>query len=100
MRYSGSILAFTLLIGTSAAAQQAQPAKSPGDVIVTGERPREKKICTRIVPTGSIMPQTICKTPEEIEYDRARGLALIERLRNERTADQQLKGNRDTAGER
>jgi hypothetical protein len=85
-----AILFFSALAAVPGAAQQG---KSPEDVIVTGERPREKKICTRVVPTGSIMPQTICQTQEQVEYERVRSLSLKERMRNERIAEDQLRVN-------
>jgi hypothetical protein len=99
MRYSALLLAPLFLTGAPSAAQQSaagngQTPHKPETVVVTGEQPKEnKKVCQRTVPTGSIMPQTVCRTQAESEEIRDRSLAEMERIRKERRDDQQLRVN-------
>jgi len=73
----------------AAAGPGANPTPVPDDVTVTGKRPdRDKRVCVSDVTTGSIMPKTICKTKGEWEEQRQRGLAAIQRLKDDRNAQQ------------
>jgi hypothetical protein len=99
MRYSALLLASWLLTGTPSAAQQSaagngQTQRKPETVVVTGEQPKEnKKVCQRVVPTGSIMPQTVCRTQAQTEEIRDRSLAETDRMKRERRVEDQLRWN-------
>ena len=78
-----------------AVAGQAQPgnipAPKPDDVTVVGKQPpRSKLVCERIVVTGSIKSQKICKTQAEFDRVRNDSLTEIERLRDEQSRNQQM----------
>ena len=99
MRYSALLLASSLLTGTPSAAQQsaagnAQAQRKPETVVVTGEQPKEnKKVCQRIVPTGSIMPQTVCRTQAESEQIRERSLVELQRISDRQRDEDQTRVN-------
>ena len=71
----------------TAAEPGASPLPKPDEVTVTGKRlEQDKRVCVSDVTTGSIMPKTICKTKGEWEEQRQRGLAAIQRLKDDRNA--------------
>ena len=79
----------TLCPATTATAAEpgSSPPPAPGDVTVTGKRlEQDRRVCVSDVTTGSIMPKTICRTKGEWEEQRQRGLAAIQRLKDDRDA--------------
>jgi hypothetical protein len=101
MRHWTPILPFLLLAGTPAASQQpardnAQTPQPPQHVIVTGDKPKQaKKVCVRSVPTGSIMPQTTCRTQEEWDEAKAASLRNFQILKDQ----QQTQRNTQTSAD-
>ena len=78
-----------------AVATQAPPGNSPvskpDDVTVVGKQPaRNKLVCERFIPTGSIKAEKICRTQAEFDQLRNDSLAEIERLRDEQSRNRQM----------
>ena len=68
-------LALVLCTSSTAAAPQARP----GDIVVEGKRAeRDRPLCKRTIPTGSILRATTCKTRGEWEQQRQRDIATLE----------------------
>jgi hypothetical protein len=100
MFYSALLLASSLLTGTPSGAQQSaagngQMHRKPETVVVTGDPPKKnKKVCQTVVPTGSIMPQTVCRTEAESEQIRERSLVELERMSDLQREDHQIRENK------
>jgi hypothetical protein len=45
------------------------------------DKPKEKKICHREVPTGSITPVRVCRTQAEIDTETTQGQAQLDDMR-------------------
>jgi hypothetical protein len=74
-----ALITLALILGTSSTA--AAPQARPGDIIVEGNRAaRDKTLCKRSVPTGSILRATTCKTRGEWEEQRQRDVAALETI--------------------
>ena len=72
-----ALITLALVLGTSSTAAQSQAR--PGDIVVEGQRAqRDKTLCKRTVPTGSILRATTCKTQGEWEQQRQRDIATLE----------------------
>ena len=88
-RWRGRLVIALAACGSAAAAQTAPPAP---EVVVEGQRlPQNKRVCKTGTTTGSIVPSRTCRTAAEWEAIRARGLALLEQLRNDQDLEQHLR---------
>ena len=88
-------VAASTLLTPVAVAGQTPPANVPtpklDDVTVIGQQPaRSKLICERIVVTGSIKSQKICRTQAEFDQLRTDSLTEIERMRDEQSRNRQM----------
>jgi hypothetical protein len=80
-------LGASLLAGTTAAAPQqpSDTAQQQRPIVVTG-----KPICQSMVPTGSILPQTVCKTAAQWEADRDASLVTIHEIARRREMEHNI----------
>ena len=67
-----------------------EPSAGPEDeedseIVVEGEVPeKDRKVCVRERPTGSIVTKRVCRTQGEIEEQRRRSLETLETFRQDR----------------
>lgn len=87
-----------------AAGERATPPRD-SDITVTGEREAERRreeenrvVCRREVRTGSMMPQTTCRSAAEWARIRERSIEQLERSRADRRSRDHTNANRDAAG--
>ena len=80
-------MAIMLLAQAAAAAQpDAAVPQARKPIVVEGNR----RTCTTIVATGSILPRTVCKTAEEWDRERDASKRLIDQRAREQTTYQQI----------
>jgi len=92
MRRLIMIVAAGVMLFPAAAAADPVTPPAPDEVTVTGKRPdQDKRVCKSDVTTGHIMPKTVCKTKGEWEEERQRGLAQVQRLKDDRTREQHVR---------
>jgi hypothetical protein len=78
---------FVALVPVSAAAQDdAEPTAGP--------KAPEKKICRRVVPTGSVMAKTTCHTKAEWDAMSAKGRSDLDRQINQERMRNNVQSNR------
>ena len=70
--------------GARATGTTAEPPRKP--IVVEGNR----RSCTTIVETGSILPKTVCKTAIEWDEQRAASKRLIDQRAREQTTYLQI----------
>jgi hypothetical protein len=86
-----------------AAGERATPPRNDdGSITVTGEREAERRreeenriVCRREVRTGSMMPQTTCRSAAEWARIRERSIEQLERTRADRRSRDHTNANRD-----
>jgi hypothetical protein len=77
------------LLAQAATPSQPEATTAPASrkpIVVEGNR----RTCTTIVATGSILPRTVCKTAAEWEQDRAASKRLIDQRAREQTTYLQI----------
>ncbi|HEX8653601.1 MAG TPA: hypothetical protein VF693_00050 [Allosphingosinicella sp.] len=84
-----------------AAGERATPPRD-SDITVTGEREAERRredenrvVCRREVRTGSMMPQTTCRSAAEWARIRERSIEQLDRMRADRRSRDHTNANRD-----
>ncbi|MEA3016274.1 MAG: hypothetical protein QOI38_996 [Sphingomonadales bacterium] len=84
-----------------AAGERAAPS-ADSDITVTGEREAERRreeenrvVCRREVRTGSMMPQTTCRSAAEWARIRERSIQQLDRMRADRRSRDNTNANRD-----
>lgn len=84
-----------------AAGERTTPPRE-GDITVTGEREAERRreeenriVCRREVRTGSMMPQTTCRSAAEWTRIRERSVEQLDRMRADRRSRENTNANRD-----
>jgi hypothetical protein len=84
-----------------AAGEGATPPRD-SDITVTGEREAERRreeenrvVCRREVRTGSMMPQTTCRSAAEWARIRERSVEQLDRMRADRRSRDNTNANRD-----
>lgn len=70
--------------GASPADPAASPPRKP--IVIEGNR----RTCTTIVETGSILPKTVCKAADEWDRERAASKQLIDQRAREQTTYLQI----------
>ncbi|HEX8363739.1 MAG TPA: hypothetical protein VF603_00470 [Allosphingosinicella sp.] len=83
-----------------AAGERATPSRD--DITVTGEREAERRrqeeervVCRREVRTGSMMPQTTCRSAAEWARIRERSIQELDRMRADRRSRDHTRAVRD-----
>ncbi len=83
------------------AAAQTSPAPAgtgQDGIVVKGKKPaKDKRVCKRSTPTGSVIPVTVCRTAGDWDAETEKGLVLREQLAKDRRARQftaESQGNR------
>lgn len=71
-----SALTVALVLGACAA---TPPKPANGPPLAATAKP--KLVCTREVPTGTILPVTVCRTPEEIEQRRQHDMDSMDKAK-------------------
>lgn len=77
------LLAVALSCGAAATAQ-SQPQTAAPAPVAKGEEP--KKICRRVVPTGSIMSQKVCRTTDQWRALSEAGQDTLRQVRDRSSA--------------
>ena len=86
------IVAANLMLFPAVAPADPVTPPAPDEVTVTGKRPdQDKTVCRSDVTTGSIIPKRVCKTKGEWEEIRQRGLAQVQRLKDDRAREQHVR---------
>jgi hypothetical protein len=78
------------VLAAVAAAVLAAPAMAQDSTQGTAPAPAEKKVCKRIVPTGSVMAVVTCRTRAEWDAIASKSRADIERTRDIERAKSQV----------
>lgn len=96
------ILAAAFCLGPAGALAQAQPLKNAdpadGEIVVTGEKLKSpKKVCKRLVATGSILPKVTCLPPSEWQAINEKSVATLERLKAEQQSRRNAQQIREAA---
>jgi hypothetical protein len=65
-----SIAAFLAFAAAPALAADPAPAKPPpAPAQEKAQKPKKDLVCTKEIPTGSIMPKRVCRTRAQVEAD-------------------------------
>lgn len=89
MKYLVAAMAFAIVAGAPASAQQNSPQAGTNDAPVQKKVDGRKKVCRRVEVTGSIMRETICKTVDQWVAEEQASRGDFERIQNSQRAGSQ-----------
>jgi len=79
------IMSIAWLAAAAAPGDAPTPPQPRSPIIIEGNR----RVCTWIVATGSILPQRICKTAEQLQLEHADSQRLLDQRAREQVTLQQ-----------
>jgi hypothetical protein len=81
-------LAFVFAVPAQAGDTAAPAPEGKEKIVVNGDKPKERKVCTTVVGTGTMLPKRVCRTVGDEDSDQAKAESRLNDLRQAREAQQ------------
>jgi hypothetical protein len=81
-------LAFVIAVPAHADDTAAPAPEGKEKIVVKSDKPKERRVCTTVVGTGTMLPKRVCRTVGEEGSDQAKAENRLNDLREAREAQQ------------